>query len=104
MTLGGADEEVVASASLVLGLLVGLSYYVGMHGWRGATLGKMALGIRVARIDGSSIGYGVALTRYVLMVVLAFVPFGIAYLVMVDHPRRQCWHDRAVGTVVIHAR
>lgn len=46
--------------------MVCLAYYVVFHSIGGQTLGKLALGIRVARKDGSPIGAGRALLRYAI--------------------------------------
>jgi uncharacterized RDD family membrane protein YckC len=80
-------------------------------GPRGQTLGKRVLGIRV--IDdgtGASIGYGRGVGRSVFMNALslpgALIPL-LQPLPLVDilwplwDQRRQCWHDKAVGSVVV---
>ncbi len=46
--------------------MVCLAYYVVFHTIGGQTLGKLALGIRVARRDGSAIGIGRSLLRYII--------------------------------------
>jgi uncharacterized RDD family membrane protein YckC len=59
----------------------------------GMTLGKRALGIRVARLDGKPLGFGWALLRTLLL--LAVVPPLVA-----DRDLRGL-HDRAANTIVL---
>lgn len=44
----------------------GLLYRIGMHKWRGQTLGKRALGVRVVTVQGESLSYRHAILRDLL--------------------------------------
>ena len=66
--------------------LIGASYFVGFWTWRGQTPGKMAVGICVVRSDGSPIGLGKALLRYVGYHVSAIL-FFIGYLMIVGREK-----------------
>jgi uncharacterized RDD family membrane protein YckC len=46
-----------------------VAYYIGMEALFGATLGKMVLGLRVIKVDGTAIGWQEAIVRNVLRVV-----------------------------------
>lgn len=98
-------------------LLVTVSYQVGFLVWRGATLGKMAVGIAVRSLaTAARPTLGVALRRQVIQVVSglsSLVPFA-SFLVMLlgwldllwpawDR-RRQALHDKLAGTVVVRTR
>lgn len=50
-----------------------------MEAVQGATIGKMLLGIRVVRLDGSPIGWGQSITRNLLRIIDQ-IPYGIPYL------------------------
>jgi len=54
-------------------------YFIIMEGTLGATLGKMALGIRVVNLNGSSIGWGASIVRNLLRII-DYIPYGIPYL------------------------
>lgn len=95
-------------------LLVGLAYETLFLTWKGATPGKMMLGMQVRRSDGTTpIQLVGALRRQVIQVgtsMLAFVPVvGLlgSVLSLVDSiwllfdPRRQCLHDKVADTVVV---
>jgi uncharacterized RDD family membrane protein YckC len=93
-----ASDVVAAIAAVV----VAWAYWVGLEGGsRGQTLGKMALGIRVADKDtGGPIGYGRAFVRRIVAIVSAVVIY-IGYLWMLWDPEKQTWHDKAVNAVVV---
>jgi uncharacterized RDD family membrane protein YckC len=81
-------------------------YYAVMNGSpRGQTVGKMALGIAVrdAR-TGGSIGRWRGLGRYLITVLFAAL-FTIPYIIDSLSPlwddRRQSWHDKVAGSVVV---
>ncbi len=73
---------------------------------RGATPGKLAVGIRVVRTaDGRNWpSFGMSLWRYVFQFLIGLVPFGglvdVLWLLW-DRPLHQCLHDKVASTVVI---
>lgn len=80
-------------------------------GVRGQTLGKIALKIRTMdEATGGPIGYGRGVGRSVFMSalglpgsvvpVLQLLPLADALWPLADR-QRQCWHDKAVGSVVV---
>ena len=84
--------------------LITLAYFVLLEGLFGATIGKVVVGIRVRRPDGSRIGFGAAAIRNVARVVDAF-PYVIPYLVggiaVIRSETKQRLGDRWATTVVI---
>ncbi len=78
-----------------------------MIGLKGATFGKMAMGLRVARErDGQLPGLGSAFLRYIIPIAGAFLCYIGAVLVYLsplfdNTGKQQGWHDKAAGTVVI---
>lgn len=88
----------------VIPILLTLAYFVLLEGLLGATLGKLVLGIRVRRPDGSRIGLGAASIRNLARVVDAF-PYVIPYLVggiaVIRSDTKQRFGDRWGTTVVI---
>ena len=85
-----------------VGFVVSAAYFTGFIGAeKGQTLGQMALGIRVVRLDtGGSIGYGRAFLRWLVSIVSAVV-FLLGYLWMLWDGEKQCWHDKAANDVVV---
>jgi uncharacterized RDD family membrane protein YckC len=65
-----------------------------------ATLGKMALGIRVTDLDGNRIGFGKATGRYFAKILSALI-LGIGFLMVAFTQRKQGLHDMLAGTLVM---
>jgi uncharacterized RDD family membrane protein YckC len=80
-----------------------LVYEVVFNGAFGATLGKMAIGARIVRIDGSRIGYGVAAARWLGERLSDFL-FFVGYLFIAFREDKRALHDLIVGTRVIFVR
>jgi uncharacterized RDD family membrane protein YckC len=87
-------------AGNVLSLLVNIAYFVGFWVWRGQTPGKMLLGIKLVRQDGSKVTIGVALLRYLGYIVSAAVLF-IGFLWIAFDDRKQGFHDKMAETYVV---
>lgn len=71
---------------------------------RGYSLGKKMLGLRIYTVDGQSpIGMGKAVVRF-----LGRIPSGmclyLGYLWALFDERRQTWHDKFAGTLVVRVR
>jgi len=89
-------------------LVASLAYFGTLDGSaRGQTLGKMALNIATRdAATGFAIGPPRATLRMFIMDILGipfllFIPLLLDVLWPLWDPRRQCWHDKAVGSVVV---
>lgn len=87
-------------------------YEAGMVAWRGQTLGKMLLRLRIVRrTDGARPTPGEALVRYAVPTVWLLLPLPlvgqlmwmVVYLSSIPNVRRQGWHDKAASTLVVVA-
>jgi uncharacterized RDD family membrane protein YckC len=86
--------------------LLGLGYFVLLEWTVGGTFGKLLLGIRVRRPDGTRIGFAAALVRNVARVVDAlpyFIPYLVAAVAVSRSTTCRRLGDRWAGTVVIAA-
>ncbi|MFJ4783073.1 RDD family protein [Streptomyces sp. NPDC088794] len=107
--LDNAGSDIAAkfgAVVLVLGI-IGLLYELLMIAAFGATLGKLAVGIRVVKVDtGQKPGLGSAFIRWVIPMV-GSLACGIGSLLVYLSPfwdksgRQQGWHDKAASTMVI---
>lgn len=79
-----------------------LVYYVGLWSSEGSTLGKSVLGLRVVGTDGSQLTTGKALLRYFGYIISALV-LSIGFIWAAFDGRRQGWHDKIAGTLVIYS-
>ena len=75
-------------------------YFVGLWAWRGQTLGKMAVAIRVVRTDGRPAGVGAALLRLVGYLFSTLLLFAGFLMIVFDRQRRGL-HDRLADTIVV---
>jgi uncharacterized RDD family membrane protein YckC len=107
MLAGGAGdlEEAAAGAGAIsnlVGLLIGWFYYAFMESSPSqATLGKMALGIRVTDASGMRIGFGKATGRYFAKFISALI-LGIGFLMAAFTEKKQGLHDLMAGTLVVN--
>ena len=84
-----------------VGILAGLLYYVLMESSeKQATLGKMALGIKVTDLDGKRVTIGRAAGRYFAKYVSAII-LGIGFLMAAFTQKKQALHDMIAGTLVV---
>jgi uncharacterized RDD family membrane protein YckC len=104
-----ASSGLVSKFGAVFGVLAlaGLLYEWLMVGLVGATVGKLAVGVRVVKADtGLKPGLGSSFIRWIIPMVGSFV-CGIGQLVVYLSPfwdksgRLQGWHDKAASTLVI---
>lgn len=103
---GGGSELPTAMLGLQLlfqgiGWILTVAYYVYFTA-KGQTLGKKALKIRVVRAEsGEAPGYTKAFLREVVGKMVSAMVFGLGYLWMLWDGKKQTWHDKIAGTVVI---
>ena len=81
--------------------LVAAVYFIALWTLWGRTLGMRILGLRIVRTDGSAVGIGTAILRYVGLIVSFLVCFVGVIWVAFDSQKRG-WHDRIANTLVIH--
>ncbi|MGW5045062.1 RDD family protein [Streptomyces griseoluteus] len=98
----------ILPAVLLLGLAT-LLYEWLMVGLVGATLGKLAVGIRVLRADtGQKPGLLKSFVRWIIPTAAGYVSCGLGQILVYVSPfwdnsgRQQGWHDKAAGTLVVH--
>ena len=75
-------------------------YEILMVGKFGATLGKMAMGIKVVTPEGQPISYGRSTGRY-FGKMLSGIILGIGYLMAFWDPEKRALHDRICHTRVV---
>jgi uncharacterized RDD family membrane protein YckC len=104
--LGRLQESAIAAVAVTFVLFfvaLTVAYGIWMHGRWGQTLGKMALGMKVVRVDGSPLGYGGAFVRW-LGSVLSAVTFMIGFLIAGLRSDKRALHDLIAGSRVTYVR
>ena len=98
---------VLAKAPLLgslVGLILGICYFGFMESSDNqATLGKMAVGIKVGDETGGPITFMNALGRYLGKIVSALL-LCIGFLMVAWDEKKQGLHDKMAGTYVFHAK
>ncbi|MBY4598957.1 RDD family protein [bacterium BD-1] len=101
---GEPDDAMVMAGALAMSLLyvlLSLAYYAGMESSsRQATLGKMALGIKVVDARGRRLGFGHAAGRW-LASALSYLTFYIGFAMAGFTARKQGLHDLVANTYVV---
>ncbi len=88
-------------AGVVIAVTAGI-YYVFFWTLTGQTPGKMLLGLQVVSLDGSNLTFWQAMRRLIGYFLSALALYAGYWWVLIDN-RRQGWHDKLAGTVVVYA-
>jgi uncharacterized RDD family membrane protein YckC len=102
----GADPRAmfaVAGISSAANMLIAVVYETYFLTTRGATLGKIALGLRVVRPDGERITAGRAAGRY-FAYLLSLFTLSIGFIIAAFDSEKRAMHDRICDTRVIRTR
>lgn len=82
--------------------LVQAAYAICFVALKGATPGKMALGIKVISADGEPLSWGKSVLRYVASLVSGLILF-IGYIMVAFDDQKRGLHDRIAKTYVVKA-
>ena len=81
-------------------IIVVCAYFIGFWVWRGQTLGKMAVGIRIVHGESSPIGPGRAIVR-LLLYPLSIGLWPVTWIVIEADRQKRAPHDLIAGTQVV---
>jgi uncharacterized RDD family membrane protein YckC len=110
ITLAGMDAKVPAhelflasrGVRIAVAIVIGWAYRAGMESSRHqATLGKMALGLKVVDLEGKRLSLSHATARYFAKY-LSILALGIGYLMVAFDDQKQGLHDRIAETLVLY--
>jgi uncharacterized RDD family membrane protein YckC len=91
----------ISLAFSALSFVVGLAYGVYFVGKFAATPGKLVLGLRIVRSDGSRVSYWRAAGRYFATILSSFTLM-IGYIIAAFDSEKRTLHDHICDTRVIH--
>ena len=100
------DPDMAAIALFVgwlISFILQLAYSVWLTGKYGATVGKMACGLRVVAPNGQKISYGVACGRFFAEILSGLILY-IGYIMAGFDEEKRALHDRICNTRVIRRR
>ncbi len=90
------------TVGVILGVIIYFGYFIVMEAMWGATVGKMALRLRVVKTDGSPISWSESVIRNLLRIVDALpTAYLVGAILVWTSPLRQRLGDRAAKTVVV---
>ncbi len=101
--LAGSIFSFIAALSGLIFLLYAILilYYSLMESSKyQATLGKMALGLKVTDMNGSKLDFGKAFVRNLCKIISSFI-FYIGYLLAAFTEKKQALHDMIASTLVV---
>lgn len=97
----GAGFIVIQLLTNLLSIALSAAYYAGFHASTGkATLGKMAVGIKVVRTDGARISIARGIGRY-FAAMLSGLILCIGFVMAAFTERKQGLHDMLCDTLVV---
>lgn len=103
LVLGGIDDpEVLEVIGNILGFFIGWLYFCVMESSpTQATLGKMALGIKVTDLEGNPIGFGKAAGRYFGKIISTVILL-VGFTMVAFTEKKQGLHDMMAGCLVVN--
>lgn len=81
--------------------IIAIGYFIVMEATQGATLGKMALGLRVVKTNGAPITWTDSIIRNLLRIIDSLFFYLVGAILIWTSPLKQRLGDRAANTVVV---
>jgi len=88
----------------LVGLVLGLIYFGYLWSRNGQTIGYMALGMRLVRVDGQPVSFVLGALRYLLIYLsfaICLIPAIVSAFMIGLGARKQAIHDLICGTLVV---
>lgn len=103
LLVSGGSQEEVESVMNEIGLVIGWLYFANMESSnKQATLGKMALGIKVTDKKGNRVGFAKTTGRHFGKIISVMILL-IGYIMAAFTDKKQALHDKMAGCLVINA-
>jgi uncharacterized RDD family membrane protein YckC len=88
---------------LLMTVFISMLYFTYFHGTIGQTFGKMIFGIRVIQSTGEKMTLGIGFLRWAGYSISTIV-FCLGFVWIAFDGKKQGWHDKIAGTVVIRVK
>lgn len=88
--------------SFAINIFVSWLYFILMTDLKGATLGKMAVGLKVVSVDGSKLPIGRIIIRETIGKIFSMIPLMLGYVMAGLSSRKQALHDKIVNSIVVY--
>jgi len=83
---------------------IGFAYFIVMEATRGATIGKMAMGLKVVKQDGSAMDWGASIIRNLLRIIDGFCFYLVGAILVWVTKSKQRLGDLAAHTLVVSSK
>lgn len=90
--------------SLAVNIIIQGAYEIYFLSSRGATIGKLALGLKVIRADGGGLSVGQAAGRFFAFLLDSYFTLTIGFIIAGFDSEKRSLHDRICDTRVIYAK
>jgi uncharacterized RDD family membrane protein YckC len=101
---GGAIDTGSEMLLNLVGVFIGWLYYAALESSsQMATLGKRVLGLRVTDLQGQQISFLQATGRH-FGKILSALPLLLGFILMISDDKKQTWHDKMAGCLVLKQR
>ena len=95
-------QQSIGAALCLIVIASSVAYQSVFVATSGATPGKLALGLRVIRSDGTPLSFGRSVGRAVAFLVDVMVPFSLGFIIAGFDTEKRTLHDYMAGTRVIY--
>ena len=93
-----------AGTSILIGFALSFVYHAYLESSeKQATIGKMAMGLKVTDINGQRLTFGKAAVRFVSKIASALILY-IGFIMAGFTEKKQALHDMIAGTLVVYAK
>lgn len=99
-TASSLNLHVMAPALGIVFICFAVAYVLFFWTWRGATLGKMIMGIKIIRTDSSPLTLTHAVIRFFSAILSGLILF-IGFIMIAFDERKQGLHDKIADTYVV---
>jgi uncharacterized RDD family membrane protein YckC len=99
----GSSNRVIAAVAVIAAVLyfgAYFTYFIVMTGWRGQTVGKMAMRLKVVNPDLTSVDYGTSAAREFSKILSAIILY-IGFIMAGFDSEKRALHDRIAKTRVV---
>ncbi len=98
--IGSAIGDLGSTLNSVFGIVYWIIVLI-MVATRGQSPGKIAIGIKIVKMDGTPVGFGTTLLREVIGKIVSAIILLLGYIWILFDGQRQGWHDKIASTYVV---
>ncbi len=91
----------MTGAPALISFAIGFGYFIVMEATKGATLGKMAMGLKVVKQDGGAMDWQASIIRNLLRIIDGFAFYLVGAIVVWVSKSKQRLGDMAAHTLVV---